>query len=243
MKEIPIEGKAAVQKEKEINLKALYVVLRKRFWMILLITIVFTVVGGMYNSRPETPVYTASSRMIIAASQDMMSTVRALFREPIVLEKVIEELDLDQSVGGLRSQIRVANVDASLITVVSVVDSNPERAADIANESFNIYKQVAAETLNITSIRLLSEAIPNPNPINEKTNTLVYVAFLMGLFIGVALTFLLDSLDDSIRSEREIEQMLGLTVLGHVSVMKKKDLAKHSKKQKSVMVRGEVIGS
>lgn len=61
--------------------------------------------------------------------------------------------------------------------------------------------------------------------------------------MSLAFIFLLDSLDDSIKSDRQIEDVLGLTVLGDVSQMKKKDYARHLKKQKSILVRGETIGS
>ncbi|MBD2872052.1 YveK family protein [Paenibacillus arenilitoris] len=231
------------EKVKEINIKALYAVVRKRLWMIALVTIGFTVLAGIYNSRPETPLYSASSRMIIASTPDMMGTMKVMLREPIVLEKVIETLGLDRSVGQLRGQIRVDSVDGSLVTVVSVVDPDPVLASDIANASVEIYRQVAAQTLGNGNIRVLTEAEANPVPINVKSNTVLYVGFIAGLVLSVGLTFLLDSLDDSIRTEREIEELLGLTMLGQVADMKRRDYARKPKKQKSVIARGETIGS
>lgn len=231
------------EKVKEINIKAMYMVIRKRIWLILLITIVITVLAGLYNSRPETPMYAASSRMIVAASPDMLVTVRVLFREPIVLNQVIEQLGLNRSAAQLRDQIRVDNVDGSLVTVVSVIDPNAKMAADIANTGVEIYRKVAADTLGISSIRLLTTAEENPYPINEKSNTIVYFGFIFGLILSIGLIYFLDSLDDSIKSEREIEELLGLTMLGPVTKMKRKDYARQLKKQKSILVRGETIGS
>ncbi|WP_424767269.1 YveK family protein [Paenibacillus sp. sgz302251] len=231
------------EKVREINIKAIYLVIRKRLWLIALLTIVLTVLAGMYNARPESPLYSASSRLIIAASQETLGTVRVLFREPIVLNRVIEELGLESSAAQLRSQIRVDSVDGSLVTVVSVIDTDPRLAADIANTGVEVYRQVAAETLGVTGIRVLTTAEENPFPINEKGNTIVFAAFLAGLIFSIGLIFLLDSLDDSIRTEREIEELLGLTMLGQVSKMKRRDYVKQTKKQKSILARGETIGS
>ncbi|CAM4180592.1 capsular polysaccharide biosynthesis protein [Paenibacillus endophyticus] len=231
------------EKTKEINIKALYAVIRKRIWLIALITIAVTFLAGLYNNRPEPLMYASNSRMIVAASSDMIGTVRVLFREPLVLNEIIEQLGINRSVAQLRGQIRIDSVDGSLVTVVSVVDSDPKLAAEIANTGVEIYKRVASETLGVTSIRLLTQAEENPIPINEQSNTVVLIGFMFGLILSIGLVFLLDSLDDSIKSEREIEELLGLTMLGQVTKIKRKDYSRYLKKRKTIVVRGETIGS
>lgn len=231
------------EKGKEINIKAIYTVLRKRLWMIVVLAILFAIIGFLINSRPVSPSYAASTRVMIVSTQDMMGTLKVMFREPIVLTKVIEELGLNRSVGELRGQIHANNVDASIVTVVTVVDSDPELAASIANKSVEVYKRVASEMLGINNIRVLTEAQANPYDINEKSNRIVFIFLFIGLILGIGLTLLLDALDDSIKSEREIEELLGLTMLGQVSKMRRKDYAKRSNKQKNIVVRGETIGS
>ncbi|MHA7964400.1 YveK family protein [Paenibacillus sp. CAU 1782] len=229
--------------EKEINLREVFLTIRKRVWLIILITGILTALGILYNSRPEPQVYASSTRIIIAASSEMMSTVRALVREPIVLNEVIQKLDLNTTPAQLRSQIGVNSVDSSLITVVSVMDSDPERAADIANATVETYRKVAADTLSLQSIRLLTPAQPEPVPINSKSNTIIYIAFLTGLILSISLSFLLHSLDESIRSENDIENRLGLNMLGQVSVIKRRHSDSGAKKSKPSMVRSETFGS
>lgn len=230
-------------KIKEINLKALFFTIRKRLWMVVLITLFFTLAAGIYNSRPETPMYASSARIIVAASSEMLGTVKVLFREPIVLNKVIEKLELNRSAAELRAQIRVDSVEGTLITVISAVDTDPKLAAEIVNAGVEAYRQVAAETLGITNIQLLTVAEENPFSINEKSNSMLFVGLMLGLIAGIGCVFLLDSLDDSIKSEREIEELLGLTMLGQVTKMKRKDYARQLKMQKNILVRGESVGS
>lgn len=229
--------------EKEINLREVLLTIRKRVWLIVLITGILTALGILYNSRPEPQVYAASTRIIIAASSEMMSTVRALVKEPIVLNEVIEKLELNTTPGQLRSQIGVNSVDSSLITVVSVMDSDPARAADIANATVDVYRKVAADTLSLQSIRLLTPAQPEPVPINTKSNTIIYIAFLTGLILSISLSFLLHSLDESIRTESDIENRLGLNMLGQVSVIKRRHSDSGAKKMKPSMIRSETFGS
>ncbi|WP_168122735.1 Wzz/FepE/Etk N-terminal domain-containing protein [Paenibacillus sp. HB172176] len=235
--------KLTVMGEKEINVKAIFQIIKKRLWLILLITVILTILGDLYNSRPEPQVYAASTRIMIAVNNDMMVTAKAMVREPIVINQVIDNLKLNLSVGQVRSMMRVDSVDTSLITVITVIDSNPNRAADIANETVNVYRNVAADMLNIQGIRLLTAATPDPNSINTTSNTIVYIAFVLGLIIGISLTFLLESLDDSIRNEHDVEQLLGMNMLGAVSRMKRRHITPKLKKSKAAVIRGESIGS
>lgn len=228
---------------KEIDLRKLLNTIKNKLWLIVLLTGAMTVLGILYNSQSEPNMYSSSSRVMIAATNDMMSTVRALVREPIVLNQVIEDLELNATAGQLRSRIRVDSVEQSLITVISVTDTNAERAADIANAVVTVYRSVAAETLGISSIKLLTSAVPEPSPINGKSNTIVYVAFIMGLILSLSMAFLLESLDDSIRTEHDIESTLGINMLGQVSKIKSGYSRVNTKKIKPAIIRSETIGS
>lgn len=228
---------------KEINLKAVMGTIKKRFWLIVVISAVLTGLAYMYSSRPEPSVYASSARVMIGADSNLMPTARVLAREPVVLDQVIRNMGLDYSSGTLRSQIRVDNVDQSLVTVITVLDSEPGRAADIANEIVSVYRVIAAETLGVHNIRLLTPAEPNANPINSQSYTAVYAVFVISLLIGLSCAFVLDSLDESIRSENDVESLLGLSVLGNVSTMKRKYASGSPKKQKQGMIRSESIGS
>ncbi|MDQ0114844.1 YveK family protein [Paenibacillus harenae] len=231
---------------KEINLKELYRVIKKRIWIIVLSTLLFTIIGGLLNSMPETPYYQASSRIIIPAeSAESLGTFKVFIREPIVIERVLEELKLDRSIGALRSQVSVSNVDGSIITLVSATDPNPKLAVAIANATVDAFKAEVNAAFGLSGIKVLTEAeeSQNPYPINPKSNRMLYVGVLAGFAIGIALAFLRDSLDDSLRSKRQVEQLLGLQVLGQVPKIKRKDLVKTFKHKSNQTVRGETIGS
>ncbi|MCU6710309.1 Wzz/FepE/Etk N-terminal domain-containing protein [Paenibacillus sp. J5C_2022] len=239
-----LDSSARAIKEKEINLKEIAGIIMKRLWIVIVLTGLITTLGYLYNSKPEPQYYSSSTRVIISANNDMMNTVKVMVREPIVLSQVIDMLELDQSVGQMRSQIRVANVDNSLVTVITATNTDPNRAADIANTTVEVFRKVAADTLGVSNIRLLTPAEPVPVSITVKTNTIVYLAFAAGLILSLTLVFLLESLDDTIRSEREIERLLELNMLGHVSVIKRRAPSSAGSNQpKQALNRSETIGS
>jgi capsular polysaccharide biosynthesis protein len=231
--------------EKEINLKELFHIVRKRLWVLILLTSLFTAAGILYDMMPRTPLYEASTRIVIKAEAEMMNTLKVMIREPAVLDNVAESLNLSRSADQLRGQISVTAVDNSQVMIISVVDRDPVLAAKIANTTAVQYRQAADKVLNFTNISILSEAkaAEQPQPVNRAGSTTLILCAVAGIVAGIGLIFFLDTLDDSIRTERDVEQWLKLPVLGSVHKVSKRDSARMKSKPLSHSLRGETIGS
>ncbi|MFD1773472.1 YveK family protein [Paenibacillus rhizophilus] len=230
---------------KEINLKEWALVIKRRIWIILLPTLLFAVLGGLYSSQPEVPLYSSSARIMIpATTPEQLSTIKVFIREPVVLERVIQETGIPRSPGGLRGQISVDSVDNSIITLISVVDTDPAVAPQLANAVVRVFADEVSKRMGFTGISFLTEAAesPNPAPINPPSDRALKVGLFAGLVIGLGLAFLLDSLDDTLRSEKDIERILGIDTLGQVSKFQRKNLSGNSRR-KNEYIRGEAIGS
>ncbi|WP_440603774.1 YveK family protein [Bacillus sp. GB_SG_008] len=231
--------------EKEINLKNLFAVIRRRLWIMVVLTLTITLVGAAYSIFLKTPLYTSSARILIPANNDTMNTLKVMINEPVVMEKVAAELaaelDINRSASALSGQISTESVQNSQIVRITVVDKDPELAAKIANTTAAVYKQEASSTLKFNDVSILSEAtaLKNSVPINiDHTNTIM-IAFFVGLVLSIGFIFLLDSLDDRIKSERAIEKLLDIPTLGSISKMNKKNIVdKYSKKGSVSLLRG-----
>lgn len=231
--------------EKEINMRELFVVIRKRLWIALLCVALFTAFGFMYISQPVTPLYEASTRIYLQAHPDLLNTLRVVLREPFVLNEVIEQLELPRTAESLREQIQIDSVGGSSVLIIRVIDRDQQTAVHIANSIVKAFNTVAANTVFFTHIIVLTEAVakPNPQPINNPSKRPLMISIVIGFMIGIGLIYVIDSLDDTIRSEKDIEQILGITVLGYVNKIKKNDISKKAIKQRHLSLRGETIGS
>ncbi|MDF2858646.1 MAG: capsular polysaccharide biosynthesis protein, partial [Neobacillus sp.] len=114
------------RKAKDINLKDLFLVLKRRFWIIVVITVLISIIGVFMNKYSiTTPMYLSSSRIIIGADGELQKTLQVIIRDSTILDKVVEELGLDRSAEVLAGQITVASVDTSQVVSISVVDTDP----------------------------------------------------------------------------------------------------------------------
>lgn len=235
------------KKAKEINLKELFQVIKRRFWIIALITAFASIVGGILSNSSITPLYQSSSRIIITgSSEEDRKTLQVIVKDSTILDKVIEELNLGTSAEALAGQITVASIESSQVVSISVIDKDPKLAAIIADTTAQVFKDEVPKIVLVDEsndyVRILSAAKVNPVPINGNNNNKLFMAIIGGMVIGFGLAFLLESLDDTIRSEREIETLLGVPVLGKVSKMNKRNVKKKNHSKYDLELGGETIG-
>ncbi|MBD3843314.1 MAG: capsular biosynthesis protein [Campylobacterales bacterium] len=233
-------------KEKEIEISKIIKLLIKKSWILILIVTITSTASAFYNtiSKP-TPLYQTSASLLIQDSSSFINTLMVFVKEPPVLQSVIQELDLQRSMESLSNQISVHTVESSQIVKIAVIDSDPHRSAEIANKTAEVFKSQVASRLDFNSIEILSpaEVKENQQPINPESNRLIQIGFVLGIIIGIGFIFLLDSLDNKIRSERDLENLLEVPVLGTVSKYKKKILSNNKEKKSESYVRGDVSES
>ncbi|WP_379137790.1 YveK family protein [Paenibacillus sp. sgz500958] len=230
---------------KEIDLKELVGTVTRRLWILIVSTILLGSLGGLISAIPVTPMYSASARiMLTAGTPELIGTLRALIKEPVVMGRAIQESGLQMTENQLRARIAVQSVDTSVITLVSAIDSDPEAAAMLANAVANAFIEEAKGLLYYDGAKLMSPATVDPSalPINPASNRALYLGILGGIALGIGLIFLVDSLDDSVRSGRNLESKLGIKCLGEVPSIRRKDWFSKNKR-KNEYTRGESIGS
>ncbi|MFB9325043.1 YveK family protein [Paenibacillus aurantiacus] len=234
-------------KAREIQVREWLQVVQRRWAIVLACAIVCTSLGVFYNSLPRTPQYQVAARVVLNAEVGLFNTLKVLMREPIVMEKVADELNLRRSPGALAAQTGIVNVNETQVVLVTVVDADPKIAAGIANATVNVFREVAREKLGFSGMTLLSEAdgtLPYA-PINPpKTTRNIILAVMAGLILGLGAAFFRDSLDDSIRADKHDQELLGLPVLGAVSRIKRKPSSKRTKQLTAAITSGgESVGS
>lgn len=222
-----------------MNIKRLLTLMKKRVWLIFVITILFSMLATLYSVYFTKPLYESSSRMIVNANPELMTTLMVMIKEPSFLENVVDEMDLNRTPEELSKQISASSIGGSAIVKISVFDTDPKLAAQIADTTAIVFKQQIPTLLGFSDINILSKAKINSFPINENHVRNIMLGFLGGLIAGVGLIFLLDLLDNTIKSERGAEQLLGIPVLGSVSKMKKKHFTKKMNKEIKLTVRRE----
>lgn len=228
-------------KEKEINLKEYFLLIKKRIWIVIAITILTTLAGYFYSNLNNTLLYQTSTRIIIGSESGDMKTLMVMIKDPIIMEGVKDELELTRSSEAIANEISVEVIDDSRVVKISVIDQNSGLAVQIANATAKVFKREIVNILDFNDVQLLSAAKENPYPINETQSRTTIIASVFGIIVGIGLIFLLDSLDATVKRESEVEEVLGVPIIGIISNMNKKKLAAKKVKIPAVESRSEPV--
>ena len=120
-----------------------------------------------------TPMYQASASIyIVSASNNSIvnltdlqigSQLTADYQELMLsrplLQDVIKNLDLDTSYRSLAGQVSITNTNDTRILKVTVTDSDPERAADIANELIKQARIYLPEIMETETPNVVEDAV------------------------------------------------------------------------------------
>ncbi len=129
--------------------------------------------------------------------------------------------------GQLDQSISVSSNANSQVFAVNVVDSNPDRAAAIANATAEVFKAKIGAIMAISNVSIIARATTPSAPSSPKMRYYVVAGLLLGLFISVVIILVRDMFDVTVRDEAFLVQDLGLTNLGIVSRIK---LSAHDRK-------------
>lgn len=230
----------------EIDLKELFNIFWEKKGTITAIVLVAMIAGAIYTMFFITPTYQASTTLVLVSSNsseassqngsitttditlnsNLVSTYSVIVKSETVLNKVIENLGLDDfTVDSLKKCISVSEVEEAEVVKISVTCENAKDAYKIANETANVFIDKAEELYNINNIKVLDKAsLPNePSNINHTKDVLLFT--IVGFVIGMGYVFILNMLDNTIKTATDIEKVAKLPVLAVIpakSLEKKK---------------------
>ncbi|MEK6446650.1 YveK family protein [Priestia aryabhattai] len=249
--------------EETISLRELFAVLRKRLWLIVLITIIAATVSALISFFVLPPVYESKTQILVNQAKNdqqlyntqvvqtnvqLINTYNDIITSPAILDKVIKELKLDGSAATLSGQIQVTSAQNSQVAQIVVQDTTAKRAADIANTTASVFQKEVPKLMNVDNVKVLSKAAlgENQSPVKPQPLLNVAIAIVVGLMVGIGLSFLLEYLDNTLKTEQDIENILELPIMGVVTTIK--DVPKATNVQRPdltarVPQRGETLDS
>lgn len=216
--------------EQVISISEIFEALKKRWILIVSITLVATLISGVLSFFVIKPTYETSTKVFIGKEESnqegyntndiqMYQKLLQTYAETIKTNEVVQAAinstnNADLTVPAVKGALTVTPVSDTQILQIKYQNKSPEVAKEILESITNEFVILAKELVPNGNVRVI-EAVQLPeNPVapNKKMN--VAIAFLLGLMVSVGLVFLIEYLDNTFKSKEELERELDIPVVG-----------------------------
>ena len=231
--------------EETVGIREIAKIIRKRLWLIMIFIVTSMGISAGISFYVLTPIYQAQTQILVnqnstsdevySLSQmetdlQLINTYNVIITSPIILNKVIEKQEINIMPEALKKQISVSNESDSKVVNITVEDPNPQQAVDISNTVAEVFKEEIPKMMNVDNINILSAATlsQSSTPVAPNKVLNIAAAAVIGLLLGIGLAFTLEFLDTTIKSEKDIEELVGLPVMGIVGLIAEEKESKSS---------------
>lgn len=249
------------EEEEVIDLRDLFFALKRKIFLILAISLLGGCLSGVFTAFFIKPVYTSTSSVLVLSKETTLTSIadlqlgsqlakdyQVLIQSTEVMKQAIDSVkekyteagiyeDFDMTPDELRKCITINNPSDTRILEISVEHNEPVVARDLVNAVTSISSSYVGNKMEVIPPKVIEEGklpIIKTSPSMVKN---VLVGFMIGLMLSAGVVVLLTIMDDSIKSEEDVEKYLEIPVLA--SVPDRKDFINTKKMKKEASRRSQ----
>lgn len=196
--------------EGNIGIKGYLQIIKRRSWIMFLITFIAIFVSAGVCFFGVNPVYEANTTLLVdinkktgsemitseqlSVSEKLAVTYGEIIKSKSVLNEVEDSLDLKCGYEELSDKVNVSSINKTQIISVSVQDTNPKRATDIANAIPTAFQQEVKRITEANDVKVIDKAVIPNKPTKPNKATIIAISAILGIMISLFVIFLLEYL-------------------------------------------------
>lgn len=221
--------------EQVIRLDELFEALKKRWLMIISITLISTIVSATLSFFVIKPQYEASTKVFIGKDesenqaysqndvlmyQKLMKTYSETIKTKDLVSRGLKGTSLNLEPNEVLKNLSVVAVADTQILQIKYKSNNPQEAKTVIEGVSDEFIKTSKELVPNGNIKVI-EAVELPkNPVSPNKKMNIAIAFLLGLMVGVGLAFLLEFLDNTFKNKDQFEREFQIPVIGSIPTVK-----------------------
>lgn len=209
-------------------------VIIKRWKMIFLITIISTIAAIFISFFLISPKYAASTKVFIGKEsnnqgqeqsynnndvsmyQKLLKTYAEIIKTTDLVERALISNNLNLKSENILTGLTVTPRADTQILEIRYTSGDKTLARDVVNSVTNEFIRSSKELIPNGNVKIIESVKVPESPVSPNKKMNISVAFLLGLMISIGLSFLLEFMDNTFKSSEQMEEILGLPVLGTI---------------------------
>ena len=243
------------EEEEVIDLRDLFFALKRKIVLILAVSLIGGCLSGVFTAFFIKPVYTSTSSVLVLSKETTLTSIadlqlgsqlakdyQVLIQSTEVMMEALNTVkdkyeeegihkDFDMSPNELRECITIENPSDTRILEISVEHNKPDIARDLVNAVTSVSSAYVGDKMEVVPPKIIEDGklpITKTSPSMIKN---VMIGFLLGLVLCAGTIIVLTIMDDSIKSEEDVEKYLEIPVLA--AVPDRKDFINTKKPKKT----------
>ena len=220
-------------KEETIRIEDILDGVKKRWQLIVSITLAVTIIATVANFFLIKPKYQATTDIFIgknvtnkkdeAASynnseiqmyQKMLKTYASLINTTDLISNAFEAAGItDISANQAKSALVVEPQTDTQIIVIKYTNTNKQLAKDVVEAITKEFIKVSPNYYD-TSVNVIESVKLPTDPVSPNKKTNILIAFIFGFILGVGASLILYMLYSTFKDKEDLEEIIGLPVIG-----------------------------
>lgn len=222
--------------EKTVDIMQLVRAVWTKWYIVVVAGILAAAICFVYSSFFITPLYKANSTMLVDlrnsvhddlsfekvnVAEKYVSTLAYVMKTNTVLEPVIEELNLNETVSSLASKITVSTMSETLLIKVSIQHPNPKKAVEIIKAIGKTAPEIINQRITAGYITEIEAPSVSSSPVSPDITKNTLVGGAAGVFLAAAVIIALAVLNNRVMSVADLQNAVDLPLLGVIPALKK----------------------
>ncbi|OOM79450.1 Wzz/FepE/Etk N-terminal domain-containing protein [Clostridium sp. BL-8] len=222
--------------EDVVKIQELVTALKKRWKLICLITVIITILSIITSIFIITPKYETKTKVFIGKEgainkgvadenysgydvemyQKLLKTYAEVIQTNDLIEKAIDAEGLDLKSKDVLKNLKVTPTTDTQILEINYINKDKVVAKNILDSITSEFMSESKQLIPNGNVKIIESVRIPEEPVSPNKKIIIVISFFTGLMIGIGLSLFLEFLDNTFENKEEMEQELGLPVLGAI---------------------------
>lgn len=216
--------------EENIKLQDMVDAIKKRWQLIVCVTLVATIAAAFINFFITKPQYEASTKLFVGKEQGaqdqnynsndvqmyqkLLKTYSVTIRTTDLIERAFDEAGLDMNPEEVLSGLTVVPQSDTQVLEIRYSSEDKQMCKDVVSSITNEFIKTLPDLITNANVKVIEEVKLPSSPVSPNKKLNITIAFLVGAVVGVSIALILALMDTTFKDKEQLEEILGLPVLG-----------------------------
>ena len=202
--------------------------LKKRWQLIVAITLIATIISAFVSFFIIKPKYEASAKLFVGKEattenynnsditmyQQLVKTYTSLIKTEDLVGKALKDNNIDPKI--VVSALSAEQITNTQLMQVKYISKNKEEAANVVKAVTDEFIKESSALIKNADVKIIESVKLPEKPVSPNKKMNIAIAMLLGLMVGVGLALLLEFMDNTFKDKESLEDIIGVPVLGAI---------------------------